>query len=318
MTDETRPVPRGPDAARRVTVVVPTRDRPSHIGPCVASILSCERVLELIVVDQSEGNATADAVTPYLADPRVQFVRSATRGVAAARNVGLRLARGTLIACTDDDCRVPAEWVDRIEDVFADPDAAVVCGRVTAPDDAAAVGLVAQFEPRERVYQGRFPLPWQLGISANMIVRREVFERVGGFDEMLGAGSALRSGAEGDLLLRVLSAGLKVVNAREVVVLHLGVRPYGPAERALRHGYMFGSGALLAKHARLGGPARWVFVRCLGTLLRNNLRSVLKLARPTGIGLTITFLRGALRSLQYPIDRRSDLYVPKREGARPA
>ena len=113
-----------------VSVVVPTRNRPDHALACVQDLLRCDGFLEIIVVDQSDSDATEVALAG-LSDPRARCVRSHLRGATNGRNVGIELSRGDVIAFTDDDCRVALDWVTRIADIFEkDADAAIVCGRV--------------------------------------------------------------------------------------------------------------------------------------------------------------------------------------------
>jgi glycosyltransferase involved in cell wall biosynthesis len=301
----------------RTTVVVPTRDRPLDAAKCTELILACTGEFELIVVDQTEGSATADALAPWRADPRLRYIPSSERGVCAGRNLGVGHATGTLVAFTDDDCRVPPDWLERFEAIFrAEPDTDVVCGRVCVPPGTEAIGCAATFEPQRRVYHGTFPHPradW--GISANMIFRRDVFERIGMFDELLGAGAPLGSGGETDLLERALKAGLRIVNASEVEVMHLGVRRYGPELRALSLRYFMGIGAAICKNARIGGGGtRGLYFRWLGYLLASNMRCVVTLNRPTGIRSTIAYVRGSLRSFSYGVDHKSGRFVPRRSA----
>jgi hypothetical protein len=109
-----------------------------------------------------------------------------------------------------------------------------------------------------------------------------------------------------------LKAGLRIVNASEVEVLHLGVRRYGPEFRALSRRYMAGTGAALCKNARLGGGGtRGLYFRWLGDLLAWNVRSAVTLSRPTGIRYTIAYVEGSLRSLSYRLDRASGLFVER-------
>jgi glycosyltransferase involved in cell wall biosynthesis len=296
----------------RTTVVVPTRDRPLDAASCIELLLAGTETFELIVVDQSTGSATADALGPWQADPRLRYIRSSKRGVCAGRNLGVALAKGTLVAFTDDDCRIAPDWLERFEAIFrTEPDTDVVCGRVHVPPGTEAIGYAAVFEPRRRVYHGEFPPPFvDWGISANMIVHRRVFQRIGLFDELLGAGAPLGSGGETDLLMRALKAGLQVVNASEVEVLHLGVRRYGPELRALLGRYFMGVGAALCKNARLGGGgSRRLYFRWLRHLLARNLRSLVTLTRPTGVPHTMAYVRGTLRSLSYRVDHTSGLFV---------
>jgi glycosyltransferase involved in cell wall biosynthesis len=297
---------------RRISVVVPTRGRAEQIQGCVAAILACRGLVELIVVDQSTDNGTRAVLDPHFADARLRYVQSQTRGVSAARNEGIALAGAPLIAFTDDDCRVPSDWLERIEAVFAEqPDAAVLCGAVRVPDDLARRGFAAQFAPKRRVYRS-FPPPGEWGISANMTVRREVFVRLGTFDPLLGAGAPLRSGAEFDLLVRVWEAGLTVVNASEVEVIHTGVRARGGEARALFRGDGIGIGATFSKYARLRGPgSAGLYARWLAHLMLSNLRKLFTFTRPIGLIFTLAFVYGSVLSFNYEIDRKSRMYVAR-------
>jgi glycosyltransferase involved in cell wall biosynthesis len=304
----------GPEVAPTptVSVVVPTRNRPAEVLPCVTTILANEPLLELILVDQSDGDATGRAVAS-VRDPRFRYVRSDLRGVTNGRNTGIELARGQVVAFTDDDCRAPPDWVAQIARVFSeDPDAAVVCGRVCVPEGTQK-GYAISFEPVEREWKGRYPPPdrdW--GLTANMAFRRELFAGVGVFDPFLGVGAPLRSGGEPDLLFRFLRAGLKVVNAREVQVDHLGFRAPGAATTGLMRQYAAGTAAALFKHVRLGDlHATRLFLGHLSGCVRLVFTNAVHLHRPLGIGYTLAFLSGVKASWRYRIDRRKRVYAAK-------
>jgi GT2 family glycosyltransferase len=306
----------GQPSAPRVSVVIPTRNRPKDAAACVATILASDGYDELVVVDQSGDDATEVALRA-VRDPRLRYLKSATRGATNGRNAGIAATRGDVIAFTDDDCRPSVDWVRSLAQVFAsDPAAAVVCGRVVVPEALQQRGFAAAFEPTEREWQDRFPPPerdW--GITANMAVRRAVFEQVGHFDPCLGPGAPMPCGEEPDLLFRVLKAGFKVVNAREVLVEHLGVRDHGPDAARVFKDYATGTAAALVKHMRLGdAAAAKLFSRHLAGCARLVFTNVIHAHRPVGIGYALAFARGALRSFRYRIDRKYRLYLPDRRG----
>jgi len=313
-----QPFPAGMNAATvqegtpTLSVVVPTRNRAEHALGCVRTILHGDGFDELIVVDQSDG-ADTEAALATLADPRLRCLRSGLRGATNARNAGIEASKGEVIAFTDDDCRVAPDWSANIARVFAgDPDAAVVCGRVVVPAEMQREGFAIAFEPEVREWQGRFPRPghdW--GITANFAVRRAAFARVGTFDALLGPGAPLVCGEEPDFLFRVLKAGLKVVNAREVLVEHLGVRAHGLESSKLFRIYAAGTSAALFKHVRLGDiDAIGLYLRHLGGCARLIFTNLVHLHRPLGVGYTLAFLSGAVASLKYRIDRQRRLYLP--------
>jgi subfamily B ATP-binding cassette protein MsbA len=301
-------------AAPFLSIIVPTRGRPERAAECVARILrSHPGDFELLLVDQSEGPETLQAVAADAGDPRFRHIRSSTRGAASARNVGIQHARGGILAFTDDDCDVSLDWVAAMHRIFAlDESVDVVFGRVFVPNPPPG-GWAARFDasPRELPAKGYPSLPDEWGISANMACRREVFEKVGMFDPVFGPGAPLRAAEDFDLFIRMRGAGVRIVNAREVTVDHVGYRE-GHALKVLMRGYYFSAGAVLMKHARLGELALLgIFGRLAATLLGRVLGDLFRSGRPTGAMGLLYLLLGGLASFRYAIDGRSRLFVER-------
>jgi GT2 family glycosyltransferase len=294
-----------------VSVVVPTRNRAAHAEACAKSILAIDGFVDLVFVDQSDDGATRDALA-RIDDPRLRYIGTETRGVTKGRNLGMSMSQGEIVAFTDDDCRVKPDWIQRVVDIFvADPEVAVVCGRVCVPEEIQHLGYAEGFEPQEREWQGRFPpLGRDWGITANLSLRRSVLDRVGVFDPLLGAGAPLRSGGEPDFLFRVLRAGYKVINAKEVVVDHYGIRKPGEEFKKLIMGYSAGTAAAMFKHVRLGDPAgTLVYLRFLGSTLKRVSGNVLAGRRPTGANYLVAFVSGTIASCGFSVDRARRQYV---------
>jgi glycosyltransferase involved in cell wall biosynthesis len=300
-----------------ISIVIPTRNRAADANECVRSILRGCGFTELIVVDQSDDGATQLAMAA-LRDPRLRYLPSPLRGATNGRNVGIEASTGEIIAFTDDDCRVSSDWAPSIARIFAtDREAAVVCGRVVVPEELAKKGYAVTFEPEVREWQGRYPSPghdW--GITANFAARRDAFARVGSFDGLLGPGAPLLCGEETDFLFRVLKAGLKIINAREVLVEHLGVRAHGPESTRILRIYAAGAGAATFKYVRLADVDGIVmYIRHLWGCIRLIAINAVHFHRPVGIGFTLAFLSGAVASFKYRIDRKSRLYIsPETKG----
>jgi GT2 family glycosyltransferase len=269
--------------------------------------------LDLTFVDQSDDLTTQEALS-RIGDPRFRYLRTDSRGVTKGRNLGISATLGDIVAYTDDDCRVTPDWAQKIGELFAaDPEVAVVCGRVRVPEEIQHLGYAEAFEPHQREWQGRFPpLGRDWGITANFSIRRSVFDRVGVFDPLLGAGAPLRSGGEPDFLFRVLRNGLKVVNAEEVVVDHYGIRRPGPEFKSLILGYGAGTAAAIFKHVRLGDWAGIVvYSRFLGSALLHVSGNLLLGRRPIGAGYLRAFFAGTLASCRFGIDRARREYIER-------
>jgi glycosyltransferase involved in cell wall biosynthesis len=295
----------------RISVVVPTRDRAGYIKDCVPTILANAELFELLVIDQSADDSTERALKPF-AHPKLRYVYSDQRGVTNGRNLGMELSTGDAIAFTDDDCRAPPDWVSQIAGLFEkDPEASIICGRVLIPAEQGE-GMTTSFEPVVREWQGRYPpVDRDWGITANFALRRDVLNRIGPFDPVLGAGAPLRSGGEPDFIFRALRAGMKVVNAKEVQLSHFHTRAEGEASKKLLSNYGSGTAAAFLKHVRMGDlHATAIYFKHLTGCMKLMLNNAAHLRRPLGIGYTLAFLEGSMKSLSYRIDKKRRLYVP--------
>jgi len=296
-----------------ISVAVCTRNRPDDLRECVATILANEGTpFELLVIDQSDGEGSRRTLGPAVDDPRVRYVATDTRGVSRSRNLAIEHARSETLLFTDDDCRVPPDWVANAWSVLQrDPQTAVACGRVRPPPGVPE-GVIATFEPlTEEVFEGRYPSPMRpWGVTANMLVRRRVFEAIGGFDPLLGPGGELLCGEDTDLLLRALGAGYRVRETRAFEVTHLGVRT-GREAGALFATYAVGTGAAYAKNARLRTPgATGLGVRLVVSTVAAIVKNVFIMGRPRGARFLLHLSRGAALSFRYRLDRREGCFMP--------
>jgi glycosyltransferase involved in cell wall biosynthesis len=179
-----------------VSAVVCTRNRPEPVARVVRSLLlSPEEELELLVVDQSDGPETEDALRPLLSDPRLRYYRSQARGKGAALNEGIRASRGQIIVCTDDDCEAPPGWViEMAKALESQPSAAIAfCSVIPVPHDERA-GYVPSYRLKQnRLLRSISAICGGLGIGAGMALRRDFAMSMGGFDEAFGPGARFRA-----------------------------------------------------------------------------------------------------------------------------
>lgn len=295
-----------------ITVVVATRNRAETVAATVASVANGDWVgLELVVVDQSDDDSTRGGLCPFLTDPRVRYLRSGTSGVSAARNEGIEAARNELIAITDDDCVPSTRWLRDVAEAFDyDERIAVVFGNVLpAPHDAQLGFVPAHVRSEAILLDGIGDAYGVQGMSACMGLRRSAWQALGGFDLVLGAGAPLKSGAEVDLAIRALAAGYCVLQTPRVAVVHHGFRSWDEG-RTLVQRYWYGTGAMLAKHAksrtrgvsRLAGRLawRWAFGRSAVAVSLG--RRAYRLTR------LLAFVRGFAKGLATPVDRATNRF----------
>jgi O-antigen biosynthesis protein len=173
----------------RVSVIVPTYNRADVLPRAIRSVLAQSWTdLELLVVDDGSTDATAEVVARH-GDPRVRYLRQPQNaGVSAARNRGLRAARGDFVAFLDsDDEWLPGKLFEQLA-VFerAPADLGVV---YTGVECVFADGRRRVDVPEERgdVYRHMLGRNVIHGGGSNVMMRRNVVAVVGFFDERLRA-----------------------------------------------------------------------------------------------------------------------------------
>lgn len=297
-----------------ISAVLCTRDRGELAVATVKSILAnTHDDFELVVVDQSKSDQTAREMRVFLADPRVRYFRSESRGLSQARNEGLALATGDLVAFTDDDCTVPAGWLAGLERIFsAHADVVVAFCNVTAGPHDPSEGFVPDYlDSKDVVIRSPRALTHARGMGAGMAVRRDAILAIGGFDQQLGSGADLRSGEDRDIALRAIWHGDAVFETSTVEITHHGFRTWAEGRELARRDWT-GLGAAYVKVLRRRDWRNlWLIVyEILVCGLIGPLSDLARLERPKGLGRSLYFARGLLAGLRLPLDRSTMAYEP--------
>jgi GT2 family glycosyltransferase len=117
----------------KVSVVIPTRDRPRSLERCLAAL---GKGCEVIVVD--DGSADPRAAAALAERHGARALRLEGRGPAAARNAGAAAAGGEVVCFTDDDCEPAAGWAEALAAPVLSGEAAVSAGRTVVGPEASA------------------------------------------------------------------------------------------------------------------------------------------------------------------------------------
>jgi glycosyltransferase involved in cell wall biosynthesis len=187
-----------------VTCIVPCRNAQDYLAQAIASAVA-EGVDEVIVVD--DGSTDDSAAVAQAAVGRVRILRQTGQGAAAARNIGLAAARHDLIAFLDADDLWPAGSLAlRCRVLAADPELDAVYGHA---QQFHSPELDAVTRSRLACPPGPLPAP----TFGSIVLRRSVFELIGGFNVSLKVGEML------EFMARFADAGLAITCVPETVLL---------------------------------------------------------------------------------------------------
>jgi glycosyltransferase involved in cell wall biosynthesis len=211
----------------RVSIIICTRDRAESLRETLASIGQCalppDVTAELIVVDNGSADATPEVIAnTQLANLPLRCVKESAPGLSRARNAGLRATDADVVIFTDDDVRVPADWIEGMCRPIFSGDADAVAGGVHFPP-AQEQALSAEPCRSRRGWfastEGIDPANPTSIVGANMALSRRAIAAVGSFDENLGAG-ALGFFEETLFIWKLREAGLRLRTAFGTSVAH--------------------------------------------------------------------------------------------------
>ncbi|MDE2581030.1 MAG: glycosyltransferase [Rhodospirillales bacterium] len=239
-----------------LTFILCTRNGAARITPTLRSIAAAARetpetACDLVVVDNGSRDATTAVVAAWAAQAAlpVTLLHEPRPGLAAARNAALAVASGTILAFTDDDCRLDRAYAARLLAHYRDDDAPVIRGGRIELGDPQDLPYTIKTDPEPKVYDGSSH-PGGFIHGCNMAMHREVVGRIGPFDPEFGAGARFKAAEDTEYIYRAHRAGLRVTYDPDCVVHHHHGRRRREEILKLARTYAEGNGALYAKYLR--------------------------------------------------------------------
>jgi glycosyltransferase involved in cell wall biosynthesis len=202
---------RAAQAPVTISAIIPTYNRAHVILRSLKSVLAQTTLAsEVVVVDDGSTDNTREILAPYL--DRITYIRQENAGVSAARNRGAREAGGEWLAFLDsDDEWLPGKIERQLQELKANPHAILVYGgaRIRQPDGSESEGRGTPVSELGTALRNGTAIPPSVAV-----VRRDVFLRVGGFDESLSFGE------DWDLWLRLKEHGEFLGVAEPLMLSH--------------------------------------------------------------------------------------------------
>ncbi|WP_380283383.1 glycosyltransferase family 2 protein [Kitasatospora purpeofusca] len=210
-----------------VSVVIPAHNAARTLAACLDSVYAqTHPPHQVIVVDDGSADATARIAEGYrrpAGGPPCTLIRQwPNRGVSAARNAGIAEATGDVVFFLDsDEALTPDSVANALEILEKDPECGCVHG-VIAPEPLFDDGPVERYRVLHAYWwRARGAGVVETAFFAQAAVRREVFERIGGFDE------GLRDSEDLELSDR-LAPHYRIVLTERVMAYHDEVDRLGP------------------------------------------------------------------------------------------
>jgi glucosyl-dolichyl phosphate glucuronosyltransferase len=212
-----------------LSIIIPTRNRVQILTQLLQSIGQLDGLdrirPDVIVTDNNSRDDTYDCVNSTTKDfpAPLRIIRVERPGKSAAANDAVKSATSDLIAFLDDDVVVDKTWLMAVESFFQQGKYCVGQGRIRlqspANDDPEILKLVHRYRTIPQLeYDAATEALHSLN-GANIFMHREIFNRVGGFDERLGPGASGTS-EDVDLARRLAQAGITIGYAPQAVVYH--------------------------------------------------------------------------------------------------
>ena len=207
------------------SVVIVARNSESTIGNCIKSIKrQSYPASEILVVD----NGSTDSTAYIAAKNAVRVVREPIPGRGRARNRGLRASKEDFVVYIDSDAFADRDWLKYLLSACANSNFAGVSGNVYAANPSRLIPRLIDIIMRDKSHYA----------TLNIVYRRKVLTKLGGFDERLG------NAEDVELAWRILRSGHNIGYEPRSIVYHFH---RGSLTEFLRQQYDFGKWSMIAR-----------------------------------------------------------------------
>ncbi|MFH1307847.1 MAG: glycosyltransferase family A protein [archaeon] len=180
----------------KASIILPTYNRGVKLAQAVESIQNSnfpKKDFEIIIInDNSEDNTEIIVKTLKKKYKNINYIKNEKNlGPASSRNVGIKLAKGKYIFFTDDDCIVPDNWIKKYVEFFGKNKDVGGIGGLLEPAEKNVISKIELLKDKilkiksNKMIIGKEEVP--VGFTNNMSYRKEVFSKIGFFNEKFKA-----------------------------------------------------------------------------------------------------------------------------------
>lgn len=202
-----------------ISIVIPVLNGESQIRDCITSVINQDfqkDQYEIIVVDNGSKDNTINILTEY--NENIIILHESRKGSYLARNTGINVSKGKIVAFIDSDCIADRNWLKELHNGFVSEisgDIGCIVGSVIPHHGKTLVEIYSKNKDllsQKTTLDSNF-LPY--GQTANAAFRKEVFDIIGGFDE------GFSSGGDADIAWRMqIETHYRLIYRPEAIVEH--------------------------------------------------------------------------------------------------
>ncbi len=199
-----------------VSVIIPVFNDRNRLGLCLQSLEKQnypKHQYEVIVVDNGSSVDIQSFIKQF---NQTKFIYEAKTGSYAARNKGIAIAKGEILAFTDADCIPSNNWIKKgVDHLTRIENGGLIAGRIDVfPRIEGKPTFIELYDISSGFPQERYIKERHFSVTANLITTKNIFKKVGRFNPQLKSGGDLEFG------LRAYREGIVQVYANDVVVKH--------------------------------------------------------------------------------------------------
>jgi len=176
-----------------ISIIIPVKNGEKTIKKCLDSLKNLHYTnYEIIVIDDNSNDKTSEILSSY---EGIKVLKTSGVGPSNCRNLAIKQAKGEYLAFTDVDCLVHPDWLNELLKGFAEDKVISVGGDQQSPDDETKFGKLAQEFLKtvgfvsDYIKKGKTTIiETQHNPSCNVIYKKEIFSKIGGFLEELWPG----------------------------------------------------------------------------------------------------------------------------------
>lgn len=191
-----------------ISYIIPLYNEETTICLCLASIMAqlhpCD---EIIVIDNGSKDSSLGKISSF---KEIKILIKPEVTIAAVRNAGAEIANGDILAFIDADCVLSPDWREHVNKVLSDLTVSATGAKVDIPDDAVWIEKAWYSQRNTKCSHVSYIN------SGNLVIRKCIFDEVGGFSENL------KTGEDTELGWRINKAGYKILSNPLIRSIHLG------------------------------------------------------------------------------------------------